>query len=140
MPKNRASFTKDTIANRDAIQRSCFPTFDILNESRYRFDIELKDEGVAFNADPSLETKYRCVVKRDGVYGKTQYRGPNETLYTLAVYPALQRDVPPPLGDWMMMMKRNTLRLTQGIPGNHRYRYHNLMGLVIRKEENYANK
>lgn len=22
----------------------------------------------------SFETKYRCVVKRDGVYGKTQYR------------------------------------------------------------------
>ena len=42
-------FTKDTIANRDAIQRSCFPTFDILNESRYRFDIELKDKGVNEN-------------------------------------------------------------------------------------------
>lgn len=65
-------FTKDTIANRDAIQRSCFPTFDILN----RFGTELGDKGVAFNADPSLETKYRCVVKREGVYGKTQYRGP----------------------------------------------------------------
>ena len=40
---------------------------------KYRFGIELKDKGDAFNADPSLETKYRCVVKRDGVYGKTQY-------------------------------------------------------------------
>ena len=52
---------------------------------KYRFGTELKDKGVAFNADPSLETKYRCVVKREVVYGKTQYRGPNETLYTLAV-------------------------------------------------------
>lgn len=24
--------------------------------------------------DTPLEAKYRCVVKRDGVYGKTQYR------------------------------------------------------------------
>ena len=90
-PPKQGPFTKDTIANRDAIQRSCFPTFDILNESQYRFGIELKDKGVAFNADHSLETKYRCVVKRDGVYGETQYRGPNETLYTFAVRPVLGR-------------------------------------------------
>ena len=76
MPPKQGPFTKDTIANRDAIQRSCFPTFDILNESRYRFDIELKDKGVAFNADPSLETKYRCVVKR---YGVSATRGYPET-------------------------------------------------------------
>lgn len=43
---------------------------------KYRSGTELKDKGVAFNADPFLETKYRCVVKREGVYGKTQYSGP----------------------------------------------------------------
>lgn len=41
--------------------------------------------------DTPLETKHRYVVKRDGVYGKTQYRAPNETLYTLAVRPVLGR-------------------------------------------------
>ena len=88
---------------------------------------------------PSLDTKYRCVVKRDGVYGKTQYRALTKRYTPWQYTPALQRDVPPPLGDWMMM-KRNTLRLTQGISGNHRYRYPNLMGLAIHKEENHANK
>ena len=58
---------------------------------KYRFGAESKDKGDAFNADPSLETKYRCVVKRDMVYGKTQYRAPNETLYTLAACPVLGR-------------------------------------------------
>ena len=36
--------------------------------------------------------------------------------------------------------EKNTLRLTQGIPGNHRHRYHDSMGLIIHKEGNYANK
>lgn len=33
----------------------------------------------------------RPLTKREGVYGKTQYRAPNETLYTLAVRPVLGR-------------------------------------------------
>lgn len=49
---------------------------------KYRFGTESKDKGDTFNADPSLETKYRCVVKRYGVYGKTQYRGPLTKRYT----------------------------------------------------------
>ena len=92
------------------------------NKSQYRFGIELGDKGVAFNADHSLETKYRCVVKRDGAYGKTQYRGSNETLYTFAVHPRPTTGYPTStrrLDD----DEKNTLRLTHGIPGNHRYHY-----------------
>ena len=36
--------------------------------------------------------------------------------------------------------EKNTLRLTHGIPGNHRHYYPDSMGLIIHKEENYANK
>ena len=44
------------------------------NKSQYRFGIELKDKGVNKMDTPSLETKCMYVVKREGVYGKTQYR------------------------------------------------------------------
>ena len=71
---------------------------------------------------PSLETKYRGVVKCDGVYGKTQYRGPNETLYALAVHPR------PTTGYHTSTRrldddKKVTLTTNEGIPGNHRYHY-----------------
>ena len=36
--------------------------------------------------------------------------------------------------------EKNTISLTEGIPGNHRCRYPDSMGLIIHKEENYANK
>lgn len=61
------------------------------NKSQCHFCIKLGDKLSALNATNSLETKYRCVVKRYWVYGKTPYRPPNETLYTLAVRPVLGR-------------------------------------------------
>ena len=88
---------------------------------------------------PSLETKYRCAVKRDGVYGKTQYRGPNGTLYTLAVHPRPttgHHTSPRRLDD----DKKVTLTTNEGISRNHRYRYPDSMGLIMHKEENYVNK
>ena len=39
-----------------------------------RAHVDDEDKGVNEMDTPSLETKYRCVVKRDGVYGETQYR------------------------------------------------------------------
>ena len=36
--------------------------------------------------------------------------------------------------------EKNTLTTNEGIPGHHRYRYPDSMGLIIHKEENYTNK
>lgn len=67
------------------------------NKSQYRFGIELKDKGGGNEMDTSsLETKYRCVVKRDGVYGKTQYRALTKRYTPWQYTPALQRDIPLP--------------------------------------------
>ena len=64
------------------------------NKSQYRFGTKLKDKGVAFNADPSLETKYRCVVKREVPTVKRSIGATNETLYTLAVRPRPTTECP----------------------------------------------
>ena len=87
---------------------------------------------------PSLDTKYRCVVKRYGVYGKTQYRALTKR-YTLGGTPH------PTTGHHTSTRrldddKKVTLTTNDGIPCSHRYRYPDSMGLIIHKEENYVNK
>lgn len=71
-----APFTKDTIANRDAIQRSCFPTFDVLNASQVLFCASDVAKALGY-ANPYAAVKRHCrapLTKRYVVYGKTQYR------------------------------------------------------------------
>lgn len=109
------------------------------NKSQYRFGIELKDKEVNEMDTPSLETKYRCVVKCEGSTVKRSIGAPNETLYTLAVRPRPKTGYPT-YTRRLDNEEKNTLCLTHGIPGNHRHYYPDSMGLIIHKEENYANK
>ena len=74
MSLKQGPFTKDTIANRDAIQRSCFPTFDIFERISVPFRYRVKGQRLGNEMDTSsLETKYRCAVKRDGVSATRGY-------------------------------------------------------------------
>ena len=54
---------------------------------------------------PSLDTKYRCVVKRYGVYGKTQYRALTKRYTPWRYTPALQRGITLPPGGSTMTKK-----------------------------------
>ena len=90
-------FTKDTIANRDAIQRSCFSIFDILNESQVPFRYRVKGQ--------SGEWKWTLLLWRQSIgvswnaTGSTVKRsiGALTKRYTPLRYtPALQRDIPLP--------------------------------------------